>query len=1065
MARHLIPLDFQHLLIWSFKEYFNYDSVFGIPSGKFFKQKNENRIKIFGSEIGTPIGPAAGPHTQLSQNIISSYLTGGRFFELKTVQVLDSIKVDKPCIDAEDECYNVEWSQELNLEQSFDEYLKAWIIIHLLSEIFNLSLNVDKSFIFNMSVGYDLDGIRSEKMNKFINSVKDSTNNNLFNKYLEILNDKKFFYSIVKLFPKDKSATSKILFDKIESSFLHSQNISPKISNSVTLSTMHGCPPDEIERIAKYLIEEKRLHTFIKLNPTLLGFEKVKNILMGLEYFDIELDESSFRKDLNFKDAVSLIKDLKVFSKANETEFGIKLSNTLAVKNLKKILPGSDMYMSGRSLFPLTINLAKEIANELNGEIIISYSGGINALNINDVLLTGIYPVTIATDLLKPGGYFRLHEIAKNTEEVLSGLIELDGKINLTKLNEFADSSLIDKRYSKSKRETDSIKIPLQLPKFDCFVAPCTIACPAGQNVPEYIRLIEENKVKEAFDVITENNPLPNITGYICDHQCMIKCTRRDYDQSIEIRELKKIAAQKGYHLHQNKLHFQANLRKDKTSIAIIGAGPAGLSAAYFLARSGIEVTIFERSKHAGGTVYHVIPGFRLPQDAIDKDIEFVSSLGVKVIYDINNFNITDLKEKGFKYIFIGIGAPKSNNLLLSKCDREIFSSIDFLKSFNKKKNFEMGKSIAVIGGGNSAMDSARAAKRINGVENVFIIYRRTKEFMPADREEFDAAIKEDIQFKELLSPVSFENGILKCQKMILSEMDTDGRRKVIAEGNSFMEFKVDNIISAIGEHTEKEILIQNNLLSNKYDQLRVNKDSNETLIENVFIGGDALRGPSTVIESIADGKKAAETILSKEGIKIHSDIAIKNNDDIKERIKIISERKGKIYDQVTSNFQLEASRCLACNLVCNKCVEVCPNRANIALDSGMLKVQYKDAYQILHIDGLCNECGNCETFCPYNNAPYKIKPTIFWNENNFVESSNDGFYISSNNSKKSEILKIKFRLNSKIGTFLCSKDGNVFSIDPVNGNEATDNFLKFISSIIKNYSYLINEKGFYVNS
>ncbi|MCL5028158.1 MAG: putative selenate reductase subunit YgfK [Bacteroidetes bacterium] len=1063
MEKHFQPIDFQHLLFWIFKEYKNHDSIFGIPSQKFFKKKNNNPIKLFDNELETPIGPAAGPHTQLAQNIISAYLTGGRFFELKTVQTLDSIIVDKPCIDAEDECYNVEWSQELMLEQSFDEYLKAWIIIHLLSDLLNLSSHSKRSFIFNMSVGYDLEGIKSDKMNLFIDSIKDSTNDKLFNKYINILNDKKFLNYIENSFSKNGTNQHKGFFDKLESAFELSKNIPPNISSSVTLSTMHGCPPDEIERIAKYLIKEKHLHTFIKLNPTLLGYNKVKNILEDLQYDYIELDENSFKKDLKFYDAISLIRELKNFSKSNDKEFGIKLSNTLAVKNRKNILPGNDMYMSGRSLFPLTINLAKEISNELNGEIRISYSGGCDASNLTEILSTGIFQVTVVTDLLKPGGYFRLFEMAKLSEEIISKCNIIDEKINLEKLNVLAESSINNFKYSKRKRETSSTKIPLQLPIFDCYIAPCSIACPAGQNVSEYIRLIEEEKFVEAFEIITSTNPLPNITGYICDHQCMNKCTRHDYDSALDIRELKKIAAEKGYHFFQNSFSHNSFGNKNKIKAAVIGAGPAGLAAAYFLSRNGIDVTIFERSSKAGGTVRHVIPEFRIPQEIIDKDIDFVTSLGIKIIYEVNeNLSVRHLREVGFKYIFIGIGAPKSNQLQLSKCDREIYNSIDFLKSFNKKGIFDIGKTAAIIGGGNSAMDSARAAKRLNGVEKIFILYRRTKDFMPADREEFDAAISEGIIFKELLSPISFEKGLLKCQKMILGEFDKDGRKKVIPNENEFEELQIDSLISAIGEQTEKEFFIQNNLIVNGKDRLQVNIKTNETNLENVFVGGDALRGPSTVIESIADGKKAAESILIKEGIKLTPEIKPGNIYDTEKRIQDIVERKGKIIDR-SKIVNIESSRCLGCNILCNKCAEVCPNRANIALDSKLLGNGYKNAFQILHLDGLCNECGNCETFCPYSNAPYKTKPTLFWDKNIFNENNNDGFFISMNNYN--DILKINFRLNNKVGMFLCSKDGNVFSLDPANDNEETENFLKFISNIIKNYSYLLNLGSAYVAS
>jgi len=372
------------------------DKIFEIPSVKFFKNDKTPCIKIFNEDLDLPIGPAAGPHTQLAQNIISSYLVGGRFFELKTVQKLDKLGIKKPCIDMLDEGYNTEWSQELTLEESYDEYLKAWFIIHMVKQVFGLSSIDGKGFIFNMSVGYDLEGIKTERMNQFINDLKNASEHRLFSQYKdELLN-----------FVKQNSKT--LFSEELENSL---NNITSDISNSVTLSTMHGCPPDEIERIVTYLVTEKNLHTYVKLNPTLLGYNFVNETLNTLGYDYIELNPDSFKNDLQFSDAAAMIKRLKTLAKEKDQSFGVKLSNTLGVSNNKNLLPDKEMYMSGRSLFPLTINLAYKLASEFNGELDISFSGGAVAANIKEILNTGIQPVTMVTDILKPGGYYRLKQI------------------------------------------------------------------------------------------------------------------------------------------------------------------------------------------------------------------------------------------------------------------------------------------------------------------------------------------------------------------------------------------------------------------------------------------------------------------------------------------------------------------------------------------------------------------------------------------------------------------------------------------------------------------------------
>ena len=627
MSDKMQPVPFQKLLVWIFHEYTNQKSIFGIPSSKFYYVKEKGDEKIFDECLETPIGPAAGPHTQLTQNIICAYLTGGRFFELKTVQKLDDLKIDKPCIDATDEGYNVEWSQELKLDESYDEYVKAWFLIHLIKNLFGLSKS-KRGFVFNMSVGYDLDGIKTQRMDRFIEELKDASKNELFSNYKTIL---------IKQISNGNLLERDFGFDRIKLEKLISEieNISTHISNSVTLSTMHGCPPHEIESIAKYLIKEKGLHTYVKLNPTLLGFDFVNDTLHKLRYNYIQLDKNSFDHDIQYQDAIPMINRLRSFASAYNKTFGIKLSNTLGVKNTIKALPGDDMYMSGRSLYPLTINLAYKLAKEFNGEINISYSGGANNNNIKEILETGIRPVTFATELLKPGGYLRLSQIAETIEKN-SSKFDKNFRKNLSQLKILAEASLLDKNYSKEKREITSIKIPKSLPVFDCYIAPCQEACPIHQDVASYIKLIEQKRYEEAYELIVSKNPLPHITGYICDHQCMYHCTRWDYDEPVLIRDLKKEAALNGFDSYIKKFKNNFSLNQNKLKVAVIGAGPSGLSAAYFLAKAGFDVTILEKEMNAGGIVQNVLPRFRLPKEAIEKDIGFIEKHGIRFIFGFN---------------------------------------------------------------------------------------------------------------------------------------------------------------------------------------------------------------------------------------------------------------------------------------------------------------------------------------------------------------------------------------------------------------------------------------------
>lgn len=1033
MSDQMTPIPLNQLFDWIITGYKNEKTIFGIHKSNFFYKKNSSQIKIFNEALEMPLGPAAGPHTQLTQNIIVSYLTGGRFFELKTVQILDELKVDKPCIDAQDEGYNVEWSQELKLEQSYDEYLKAWVLLHVINELFGFSRGDERGFVFNMSVGYNLGGIKTERMDVFIENLKDSSHHEKFilykKKLITALQEQNIHELII------QHINPNINFEKLISSV---QNISPYISNSVTLSTMHGCPPEEIEAIAKYLIKEKGLHTYVKLNPTLLGYENVVTILLQLGFSYIELDRASFEHDINFADAIPMLKRLQTFAKEHGKEFGVKLSNTLGVKNKKKVLAGDDMYMSGRSLFPLTINVARLLAEEFHGELSMSFSGGATINNVQEIVDCGISPVTLVTDLLKPGGYGRLFQMAERIEQNDS----FAKKIDVDKIKILADNSLSDDNYKKGKRAINSVKVPTKLEPFDCYIAPCEEACPIHQDVATYIRLVEEGKYDEAFAVIVSKNPLPFITSYICDHQCQAKCTRWDYDDPVKIREMKKIAAQFGYQNYFDKI--SATQKSSDGKVAIIGAGPAGLSCGFFLAKAGLDVTIFERSSRAGGTVQNVIPDFRLPQTAIDADIEFIKKHGVKFQFGTDeNFSIEKLKTDGYKYIFVGIGATKSNPIKLDGENKNILNAIEFLWHFNNKEKIELGKNVAVIGGGNSAMDAARASKCIDAVEKVHIVYRRTKEFMPADKEELDAALEDGVIFQELLLPVSHKDKILKCQKMKLDEVGKDGRRGVTPIENEFVELEIDTVISAIGESVDYDILSDNKIAFDQRKNILIDKTSNETKLENVFIGGDAYRGPSTVVESIADGKKAAEAILKKE----NASLPISNNFstlfDNSILFENVNDKRG-IVGGTKIEAREEANRCLSCSFICNKCVDVCPNRANVTI-----KIDgFKDAFQILHIDGMCNDCGNCETFCPHAGAPYKDKLTLFWSEKEMRESENDGFYL------------LKYH-----GTafFLVKKNTSIseIEIDPqdysiiTHRGDVDDSEAMLISEAFKNYRYL----------
>ncbi|MGL4860547.1 MAG: putative selenate reductase subunit YgfK, partial [Enterobacteriaceae bacterium] len=908
------PVPFGELLRRVFDEFKVSNSIFEIPQQQFYRKDNNRLIKVFGETCETPIGPAAGPHTQLAQNIIVAWLTGGRFIELKTVQILDRLEIEKPCIDAEDECFNTEWSTEFTLKKAYDEYLKAWFILYLLEEVFDPRTgNEDKSFIFNMSVGYNLEGIKEPPMQEFIHNMMESANHPKFVEYrntlTQFVNNPEF---IAALGLESRAARLKELPGKIPSQMVH----------GVTLSTMHGCPPHEIEAICQYMMEDKGLNTFVKLNPTLLGYPRVREILDTCGFDYVALKEESFAADLRLDQALGMLQRLMAVGEQRKLSFGVKLTNTLGTVNDKGVLPDKEMYMSGRALYPLSINVAALLSREFKGKLSISYSGGASKFNIKDIFETGIRPITMATDLLKPGGYLRQVECMRELDS--SNAWEMTS-IDVEKLNALAEHALTMDYTQKEWKTSDRIDAGGPLPLTDCYVAPCVTACAIHQDIPEYIRLVGEGRHADALEVIYQRNALPAITGHICDHQCQYNCTRLDYEKALNIRDIKKIAVEKGWNEYAKRWHKPAG-SGDKHPVAVVGAGPAGLSAGYFLARAGHPVTIFEREANAGGVVKNIIPQFRIPAETIQHDIDFVVQHGVKIEYNCDPaLTVDKLQDQGFKYVCVGIGTDKNSGVRLEGDNRNIYKSLPFLRDFNKGVRFNLGSEVAVIGAGNTAMDCARAALRVPGVKNVTVLYRRSIKEMPAWREEYEEALEDGVKFMFLTNPETFNSdGTVVARVMTLGEPDAQGRRSPVATDKT-VKLNIDAVITAIGEQVDCDVLSAMGVPMGADGWPAVNDATCETSRDGVFLIGDVQSGPSSIVAAIGGARKASDTILARENKKSHHGNKFWLNVDPKE----VYGRKGMISVKMVDASQpeafaaQEAQRCLECNYVCSKCVDV----------------------------------------------------------------------------------------------------------------------------------------------
>ncbi|OQY01514.1 MAG: hypothetical protein B6I26_04085 [Desulfobacteraceae bacterium 4572_130] len=1091
-------LSFERLLYW-IKQEKKTGKIFGINKELFFKPSKIDpfKIKRYGKILETPIGVAAGPHTQLSQNIISAWLTGARYIELKTIQVMDDLDVTKPCIDMEDEGYNCEWSQELKLEQSFNEYLNAFVVIHILKK----ELGIDKEnspefenesgFIFNMSVGYNMEGILSSGVQNFLDKMTNSQE-----------------------FIQEKLLIAKKYFKCADNLKIPSQ-----ITDNITISTMHGCPFDEIEKITQYFIEEKKLNTTLKLNPTLLGSDKTRDILNNKLEFNITVPDSAFEHDLKYNDAKIIINNLLKKAEKAKVEFNLKLTNTLEVENRKKLLPEKEefIYMSGRALHAISINLGLQLQKDFKNNLDISFCAGADCFNVADIIFCGFSPVTVCSDILKPGGYARLfqyieeiknafknnkiesisdfiktkanYQIISNTSTIPESIADIindkKNQSSFLNLTVYAENIIKDKKYNKKSFIGSNIKTKRKLHLFDCIHAPCKDTCPANQDVPAYVYYASKNMFEHAFNIIMQTNPFPSVQGMVCDHKCTQKCTRINYDNPVQIKEIKRFIAE-----NQGTKDFALKpLKKNGFKVAVIGGGPSGFSAAYFLIINGFSVDVFEANDFPGGMPSHCIPEFRLDNKSIKADINRIISFGVNVKYNsyIDKHEYNKIR-KNYNYVYIATGAVDAVKLDVpgSKA-KGVYDHLEFLKAVKHGKSIDVGKNVIVIGGGNSAMDTARTAKRLNGLKGknkkVIILYRRGINEMPGDIEEINDALKECIKIQEMTVPESIiakNNKVIaiKCYKTKYGKLDKSLRPSPVIIENSAFEIKADTIISAIGQKIAVPFFSDSELKDKSNSVIKVDPKTCKTKFEKVYAGGDVIRGASTIIKAIADARKAVKAILKDCSLETcfseknkfyenyNSQINIKEL-EIKKTKKVSQNHfNNDILEKTIRKEQVikESLRCLLCDTLCGICTTVCPNRANILYKAKPFKAKtykavYKNgkefvqengefsisqSYQVFNLGDFCNECGNCTTFCPSCDSPYINKPKFYLTRESF-DKENLGYFLKNDLIlKKHNSTAISLKNHSKTYLFKTKKltaeiDKKSFKVLNVNFKEKKD--------------------------
>ena len=477
--------------------------------------------------------------------------------------------------------------------------------------------------------------------------------------------------------------------------------------------------------------------------------------------------------------------------------------------------------------------------------------------------------------------------------------------------------------------------------------SPCKFNCPANNDVQGYVSLVAKGKYREAMELIKETSPFPSICGRVCHHPCESNCNRQQVEEALSIRSIERFIAEKDY--ASGKPYIPPLKAAKKEKVAVIGSGPAGLSCAYYLAKEGYQVTIFEKESVLGGMLTMAIPAYRLPKEIVNTEVQLIKKMGVAMKTGIEigkDITFAQLRQQDFKAFFIGIGMQKCLKLNIEGENLSgVYGGLDYLREINLGKKLELGRNVAVIGGGNTAIDSARAAKRM-GAKNTFILYRRSIEEMPATHEEIEECLEEGISVQILTQPLRFlgKNGKIKaieCIKMRLEEPDQSGRKRPIpVEGTEF-QIEVDSVINALGQEADWACLSPDcSCEITGWGTISVDSLTLQTKDMDIFAGGDAVRGPKSVIEAIADGRKAAKSIqlfITKEDLffernkelvsittpqKDKYEVCYRNKMphlDPKERVKSFAEVRQGFTEEMAKK---EASRCISCG---SCCIQACP--------------------------------------------------------------------------------------------------------------------------------------------
>lgn len=616
-------------------------------------------------------------------------------------------------------------------------------------------------------------------------------------------------------------------------------------------------------------------------------------------------------------------------------------------------------WMSGDAMRPISLRINSEIArNHPSLKSLYGSGGCMSAENAVEFLMAGCMAVGVCSvGIIRDVEYI---------EQMCYDLSKLLHKLGYKSIEDVCGAAL-DKFPAKDVVSTLGFN-------YKPYFAPCQEACPAGVDAPQYIEQVRLGHYVDAYMTNSVTNPLPSICGRVCDHPCEAQCRRGDTDEPISIRLLKRTAADKTYEAFGDALPLPLIKPANGKKVAIVGAGPAGLSAAYYLAKQGYKVKIFEALPVAGGMLAVGIPDYRLPKDVLHSEVKRIQRMGVEIQTGVNigtDLTLHDLRAQGYDSILLAVGAHGDPSVDMPGADLAM-SGIKFLRdvSLNQASSLD-GKSVVVVGGGNVAVDAARSARRL-GAKSVTIAYRRTRDEMPAYAEEIEHAVEEGIALLFLAAPAQVEQGSFTYQPMKLGEPDASGRKKPIPTGEANVTIPADMVLLATGQKIIEGLIPAKNASEHfKY----------KTVENDVYYAGDCLTGASSVISAIAGGRDAAAEIdlsLGGSGKVMDEHTArslmlspiARDNTARKQPELLCAECRTDNFAEVESGLaendaREEAERCLKCGCInCMRCVAVCSYDAR-KLDFPIMTLDEKE----------CRSCGACVSVCPTGALTGFVKP------------------------------------------------------------------------------------------